>query len=488
VYQIRNVVGAIGVIAVLGACTVQSGQDKAGGRGEPVVLQLADTSSGLEYTPAVAYFVERATSLSHGRLRIEVTHGWGDYAADVDQRVVRDVAAGKADLAWAPTRVFDTLGVSSFQALMAPMLVNSYALQKAVLASDIPGQMLHGVEPLGVTGLAVLGGGMRKPIAAKHPLLGPADWRGLKVEARRSTVQVNTLKALGAQPVELVRGGPSRSEAFAAGEIDASEIYLLAYMLNVAVPRAPYVTANVDLWPATMVVLANPKRWSQLTKEQQGWLTTAAAEAATRSTQLADQDAELVARACAAGARFVNASAADLDAMRQAVAPVYAELVRDALTKTFIERISALKASTTREPSLTLPADCPAAAAPDSTSGTTSALDGVYRWTLTVDDARTHGTANDQQHLGDWYPTTFTMTLRAGRWEGRQTASPDVGTGAFGVSGSRITFDDPAHGTVLNFTFAVGTNGDLTLTPIPPMDPGDQFVMSLHSWTRIGRP
>ncbi|GAB3847207.1 hypothetical protein GCM10027610_066650 [Dactylosporangium cerinum] len=482
-------VAVLAVLAVLGGCTVASGrpgQDKAGGRGEPAVLRLADINSGLDYSPAVAYFVERAAAVSHGQLKIEVSSGWGDFAQDADQRVVHDVAAGKADLAWAPTRVFETLGVNSFQGLTAPLLVDSYALQRAVLASDLPGQMLRGVEPLGVTGLAVLGGGLRKPIAAKRPLLGPADWRGLKFEAKRSTTQVNTIKALNAQPTELVKGGPSRSEALAAGQIDAFELNLLAYLLNTAVQRAPYVTANIDLWPATAALVANSKRWGGLSKDQRGWLTTAAAEATTRSAQLADDDAKLVKEACAAGGRFTNAAAADLDALRQAVAPVYAELDRDAQTKTFIERIRALKASVAREPALAIPADCPDAAVPGGTTGATGALDGVYRWKLTVDDARTHGTVNDQQHLDDWYPSTFTMTLRAGRWEGRQTASSEISSGTFGVSGSRISFDWPATGDVLSFTFAVGANGDLTLTPVPPMDPGDRFVWSLHSWTRIG--
>ncbi len=45
------------------------------------------------------------------------------------------------------------------------MLIDSYALQSAVIASDITGRMLGGLSVIGVTGLAVVGGGLRKPIA-----------------------------------------------------------------------------------------------------------------------------------------------------------------------------------------------------------------------------------------------------------------------------------------------------------------------------------
>ncbi|HTJ37031.1 MAG TPA: TRAP transporter substrate-binding protein DctP [Dactylosporangium sp.] len=484
---IRGAVAAACVVAALAACTTGAGVDKAGGPGEPVVLTMADQNSDLDYAPAVAYFVERVAAVSDGRLRIEVSHGWGGYGPDVEQVAVRDVAAGKVDLTWVGTRVFDTLGVSSFQALTAPMLIDSYALQQAVMASDMPGQMLHGLEPLGVTGLAVLAGGLRKPIAAKHPLVAPADWRGLSVEAKRSAGQTNTIKALGAVPVELGQGGPSRNEALTSGRIDAFEMFLGAYLLSTRPPLAPYVTANVNLWPFTMALLANPARLHRLTKDQQRWLATAASEATSRSPQLADQDAELVTQACAAGARFVNASAADLDALRQSLSPVTADLAKDPQTKAFIDRIDALKASTRGEPPLATPANCPGAAPSAEAKGAdTSALDGVYRWTLSVDDARSHGTANDQRHLDDWYPTTFTATLRDGKWDSRQTADPGTTSGTFAVSGNRMTFSWPAENLTLAFTFTVGATGDLTLTPVLPMDPGDQFVWSTHTWTKIG--
>jgi hypothetical protein len=324
---------------------------------------------------------------------------------------------------------------------------------------------------------------MRKPIAVKKPLLGPGDWRGIRFGTLASRGQEAAITALGATPVEVL--GPRRDEALAAGDLDAFELYLIGYQQNTLAPRAPYVTANVNLWPQVATLIADSDRLSGLTKDQRAWLSRAAGEAVERSRQLANQDAELAAEGCADGARFTNASAADLDALRRAFAPVYAELSKDAQTKKFIDRIEALKASTPREPPLAIPANCPKVVAPTAVVGATNRLDGMYRWTLTVDDARTYGTANDQQHLDDWYPTTFTMKLHRGTCEISQTADPGRELGTFEVNGNRITFQ---WGTDVDrtFTFTVGTDGTLTLEPVLPMNAGLQFVMTTHPWTKIG--
>ena len=157
------VVGAV----VAGGCGGGAGGDKAGGSGAPVVLRMANSHAHIDFTSAIGQVVQRVRELSGGNLRIEVVDDWGEYSADAEQQVVRAVAAGKVDLGWSGTRVFDTMGVTSFQALQAPMLIDSYTLQRAVIASDLPGLMMEGLDKVGVEGLGVLADGLRKPIAVE---------------------------------------------------------------------------------------------------------------------------------------------------------------------------------------------------------------------------------------------------------------------------------------------------------------------------------
>jgi TRAP-type transport system periplasmic protein len=484
---------ALAVIAavVVGGCSGGGAAgDKAGGSGEPVVLRLANTSGDLNAAPVIGDFVSRVKERSGGNLRIQVVNRWGEYAADAEQQVVRAVAVGKVDLGWAGARVFDTIGVTSFQALQAPMLIDNYPLERAVIVSDLPGQMLQGLNKVGVRGLGVLADDLHKPIAIKHPMLDAADWRGITFGTFRSQTQAEAIRSLGATPLEAF--GSARDQALKDGKLQGFELGLFGDELNVLELRAPYVTTNVNLWPQMDVLFANPAQLEALNDQQQGWLRQAASDAAGRSAALADRDAQLVTVLCASGARFANASQADLATLRKAFAPVYASLQQDPQTKAFIQRIQALKQATPAGPPLAIPAGCTGKApAPSAMSAATApaSLNGTYRWTMTKQDAVASKTENKSpEHLAE-FPWTFTMTLKDGTWSlsHRQNGQPFTdGRATYALKGNRISFTWPQEGTVLTFTFSLDGKGNLHLRPVEPMNAGDQFVWATHVWTKIG--
>jgi TRAP-type transport system periplasmic protein len=476
----RLAAAALAVIAAVaaGGCSGGgAGGDKAGGAGAPVVLRMANATADLNVVPLIKDFVSQVRERSGDNVRIQVEGPWGDYAADAEQQVVRDVAAGQVDLGWTAARVFDTLGVTSFQALQAPMLIDNYALEHAVSTSDIPAQMMDGLKKVGVTGLGSLADGLRKPIAVKQPMLGVADWRGMRFGIYRSQGQVQAIRALGATPMEAF--GPVRDQALKNGQLQGLELDLYLYNHLVLTQRAPYVTANVNLWPQTDVLFANPGRLAALTGQQQRWLREAAQDVAGRSVSLADRDTQSLRNACQSGARFATASQADLAALRTAFAPVYASLEQDPQTKAFIQRIQALKQSTPAAAPLAIPAGCTGKAPerPAHPPGTVpAALNGTYRYVLTKEDARKGGEADLSE-----FPSVVTATLKDGHMD---NGPGEPGT-TYTVEGDRITFDVPAWGYSLTFTFSVDGKGNLHLTPVSPMDKGDQFIWSTKVWTKI---
>src|SRR5207244_1613278 len=99
-----------------------------------------------------------------------------------------------ADLGAVGSRAFN-----GFDALTAPFVVDGYDLERAVLESALPRDMLRSIEPLGVEGIGVLPGPLRYLLAAPHPLLRPADFRGLRIGHQRGPAR-DTLLALGATP------------------------------------------------------------------------------------------------------------------------------------------------------------------------------------------------------------------------------------------------------------------------------------------------
>ena len=470
------------VIVAAGCSSDGAGADKAGGSGEPVELVMANPYGGLDQLPGVAYFVDRAEEISGGEVRITVVDDYGDFESDAEQRVVRDVSSGEVDLGWVGTRVFDTMGVKSFQALTAPMLVDSYALQDAIIESGITAQMLTALDELGVTGLAVLADGLRKPVGVDEPIVGATDWADIGFGTFTSKGQEQAIRALGATPSRVI--GPYREEAIGDGTIQAFEMGLFIYQHNPTLGHlAPYVAADVNLWPQMDVLIADPDRLEALTSDEREWLQQAAKEAASRSAALADTEARSIEVACDAGARFAEATDTDLAVLQQAFAPVYTHLQSAPTTKAFIEQIQALKASTPAGPAPVIPESCtgpaPEQPEPGGASGEAPAyLNGTYRYVLTKEDAQKAGEPNL-----DEYPSVVTTTLRDGRMEGGGPGEPGT---TYTVVGDRINFYVPAWGYSLVFTFSVDNEGDLHLTPVLPMDPGDQFVWATHPWTRIG--
>jgi TRAP-type C4-dicarboxylate transport system substrate-binding protein len=346
-------------LAAAAGCSASAGGDKAGGpAGGPVVLRMASTSSGPSDAPPVADFIRRVHALSGGSVRIQVINQWGLYAPSAEAQVVHAVAVGTVDLGWVASRVLDTVGVPAFRALSAPMLIDSYPLESAVLKTTIPARMLAGLSRVHVTGLAVLGDALRHPIALRRPLLAPAGWRGLSIGTNPSGVQEQAIRALGATPV--VAFGPNRTHDLATGQIQGFEFDIRRYLHDVLVARA-HVTANVTLWPQFDVLFANPARFASLTPQQRAWIRQAAQQAAAGSVSLvAGQDSSSISRACAIGARFATATPADLAALRRAFSPVYRNLDRDPRASAFIRQIQALKKTILPGPALAIPAGCAA--------------------------------------------------------------------------------------------------------------------------------
>jgi hypothetical protein len=271
-----------------------------------------------------------------------------------------------------------------------------------------------------------------------------------------------------------------REERLAEGTLQGFETSIWIHQHNPAlVYLAPYVTANVNLWPQMDVLLAEPARLEALTAEQREWLEQAARDAAARSAAVADKDVQALGDSCAAGGRFAEASAADLAALEAAFAPVYANLQQHSETKAFIERIRALKQSTTPEPSLAIPSECTGEAPEQAGAATGTApafLNGTYRWVLTQADADKVGDPDTG------YPHVNTITLKDGHLEG---GCFGAGGGTYSVEGDRITFHSIEYGSDDTVTFSVDEQGNLHLTPLPPIDPGGAFECYYKPWTKI---
>ena len=369
------------------------------------------------------------------------------------------------------------------------MLIDSYALERAVIGSDVPVQMLSTLDKLGVTGLGILAGGIRRPIDVERPLLRPGDWRGLRFSVLRSRSDTDAIRVLGARTMNI--RGPARQDAAGEHRIDGFEMnyYLWSFVID---PSAvPYVATNVNLWPETAALLANPHRLAKLSRSQRDWLAQAAAEAAARSTGLFENERPLIASLCRHGARFNRASAADLAAMRRAFGPVYVALMRDAETKDFIDQIEQLKLKTRPEAAPAIPPRCAGPAvstqAPVAGKRDPAALNGVYRTTLTDKEMSAAGpvAAFSRPSFGG----VITLTLQDGRFRFQPRTQPECnGTYAVSTNIVRFRFNPAAYCQgVVTARWSLAGRGQLGLDcGSSSTNPYDHVVWGRKAWNRIG--
>jgi TRAP-type C4-dicarboxylate transport system substrate-binding protein len=433
--QAFTLLTAVSVALVASACSGSgSGVDKAGGTRteQPLVLTLANHEQGPE---DVMYWIEEVQRRSGGSLRIQVTNQWRDQEADYDKGTIADVQAGKVQLAKVAARAYDTLGVHSFQALLAPLLIDDEPLEQRVLESQLAGQMLADISKLGLVGLAVLPTDLRKPLGLSRPLVAVKDYRGARIGVREGEVAKATFGALGATPVGYVPGGPLSG-------LDGVELGLGQIQGSEYDKQAKAVTANVTLWPKPITVVINRQVYESLTASQQDALRQAAASVIARQLRFR-QDEERRDRQvlCQRGLRFVRASTQELAALRRAVQPVYDRLERDAETRSMVQQILTMKHKTRAAATPHAPVCSPSDAAAAQANQQETPLDGVYRTSFTREELASSPLLTDEGEVqsGNWGEFTLTFDHGHVTLDQRDNVASYSTSGTYTLTGKAIT-------------------------------------------------
>ena len=342
--------GAVAFAAIVAATILvgcasdrgHAGADKAGGSHAPVVLSLGSRDAGSDPdTPLAEYFAAQVSTISGGRLRIHVVlDAAGDDVPDTEARIVRMVRDGRLDLGWVGARVWDELGVTSFQALQAPFLIDSYPLLERVTTGPLAREMLAGLKRDDVVGLALVPELLRHPVGLKRPFLSPADFAGARIVDFPSRASDSLFRALGATPVHLSNTAVG---AIATQHVDGEESsFERAWIGSV-------VTANVTFFGKALTLFAGVRAFGELSPAQQDVLREAARRTLLHAATHPVNDAlafegVLARQYCHTPGRIALASDSEIAALVRAARPVYAELNRYLQTRARISRIRQLKA------------------------------------------------------------------------------------------------------------------------------------------------
>ena len=449
---------AMAAIVALSSCTGSA--DRAGGRGfqQATILQIAQLNDVAP--PQVQAYAAAVKEQSHGSLRLEFKDSWHKGEVDFEKHTLDDVTTGRVQGAWVGVPSLDLIGVTSFQPLLAPLLVDSQVVQSRVFTSGIPAGMAQGLQGHGLVGVAVLPGPMRKVLGVRQPYREPADFRKATLGIQGGAIPEATAKALGATFTRMSSGA-------SLTQVDAFEQHVGNIVGSFYGLEAKYLTANVNLWPQAMAVVLNETSYRALTDSQREILHRAAISAipaALKATQLEDDSG--VMTLCAQGVTFPSASDVQLAALRRAVHPVYDEIAQDPANARMLDRLIDLRAALGAGPDVSA---CPSAAA---RPGGGSFPAGTYGMVLDNDlraqcvDTAPQGTRGQKS----WYVLEIAgnrVTIRQ-RIDSQNASWGVAYNGVYSALRDRVRIDDLTatwsyDGTALRLTDMTGGSCDTTV-------------------------
>jgi TRAP-type C4-dicarboxylate transport system substrate-binding protein len=359
------------VLASAGGSTVLA-QDE-----QPVTLRLALAAGTLFDVPSEA-FVTAAHDLSGGAVTIVPTR---DAGGDGGERLALQMLAdGQFDLAMAPTRAWEGVGVTRPEALLVPYLIDNDPLSIAVATSPIATELLAGMTDQGFAGLAIWPEGLRHPTAfdpCAGPILTPSDVGGMRMRDNGEAVAQDLLTSMGAT---LSVGDPGDPSCPLQGsDFPLNGVWALDVQAT--------LTADVTPFPKYSVLAANasaferlPARWQQVLRDA----ATAAQGAAIGAYQT---DVDAAKAWCQAGFSIVLAGQDAVSEFKAAARPVIDKLSADPDLAPTIQAIEALKATIAPSPDAAacdgLARPAPASFAPATAP---TPIDGTWVISTTLED------------------------------------------------------------------------------------------------------
>jgi TRAP-type C4-dicarboxylate transport system substrate-binding protein len=429
-------------VALLAGCGSERA-DRAGGE-KPVKAKVLVMANAQYFPDELAAFGEAVERVSDGRLRLKWINQYANRRdGNPEINLIRDVSAGKADLGWAATRIFDELDVTTFNPLHAPMLIDSYELEEKVLTDGVVDPMLDSLGEIGLRGVGVLPGPLRRPFG-KRPLRALDDWQGASIGSSGGEQVGMALRAIGARRSLDFSGGHT-------GRIDGLDTHIAAVPPNHYQRTIPYLTSNVVLWARPLVVFAGPN----VSTDDLAVLRQAAEDAIPQVLELSRKlERDGLAQICRSGLQVVPASPGHVEGLRAAFRPVYDRLERDAAASRTVARIRQLAEGGGSVDAVRCPE---VASAPAGTIAP-----GTYRIVLTRDDVRKAG--------GKWASIVSEdpdpKALKAKKWEIHIEFTEQGGftVGPVLLSGKRVVEMEGTYSIYRDrLTLASPTDGKLTM-------------------------
>ena len=302
----------------------------------PVLLRAADIhDAGYPTVRGMQAMADRLDEATGGRIRVKIYPGaqLGDERDLLEITIFGGIDISRTSMAPLNSIVPET-GVFSL-----PFLFRSTEHMRRVLDGPIGEEILTGLTPHGLVGLAYYDAGARSMYNTRRPILSPADMQGMKIRVMNSEIFVDMIAALGGNATPM--GFGQVYESLALGTIDGAENNWPSFESSRHYEVAQYYSVTQHVMVPEVVVMSR-YRWEQLSPEDRALLRQAARNSVVVMRQLWDERVTVSREAIvAAGVTVVD----DIDKQpfMDAVQPLYDEYLQDPALRRLVERISAVR-------------------------------------------------------------------------------------------------------------------------------------------------
>ena len=317
----KKVLAALSVLTVstmvLAGCGGSS-SSSSGGSGDKIVLRYAENQvKDYPTTQAAQKFADLVKEKTNGRITVEVYDSGqlGDEKSVIEQIQFGGIDMSRVSLT--PLSEFSR----NLMALQLPYLYRDADHMWKVLDGDIGKDLLKSTEDSGIVGLSWYDAGARNFYDTQHEIKGVADMKGLKIRVQESSMMMDMVKALGANPTPMAYG--EVYSALQTNVIDGAENNWPSYESTSHYEVAKYYVVDEHSRIPEMQIISK-QTMDKLSPEDQKIIRECAAESAKYERQLwAEREKASEEKVKAGGAIITRLSDEARAEFVKAVQPLY---------------------------------------------------------------------------------------------------------------------------------------------------------------------
>jgi C4-dicarboxylate-binding protein DctP len=288
----------------------------------PIVIKFshvvaADTPKG----KGAEKFKELAEKYTNGKVKVEV---YANSTLYKDKEELEALQLGAVQMLAPSNSKFGPIGVKEFEVFDLPYILPTRVALRKVTDGPLGKRLLKLLEPKGMVGLAYWDNGF-KEMTANKPLRAPDDFKGLKFRIQSSKVLEAQFRALGAIPQ--VMAFSEVYQALQTGVVDGQE-NTASNIYSQKMHEVQKFMTMTDNGYIGYVVVVNKKFWDDLPADIRDQVQKAMDEATvyTNNISKSENDTALEDIKKAGKTTIVIPTAAENEAMRKAMMPVYQDM------------------------------------------------------------------------------------------------------------------------------------------------------------------